>query len=213
MTENTKWVMNNVEKFKWTKFPLECIEYSIMLYLNNTESIRKHINYFKTLCPNKKVYSNTDTSLFELSNLVNSVIILNMDIVDFQDFTDSFYLNKIFNNRNHIIGYSISSTPFPEMVYTRFEHALVEKTDNRPIACLDATGLDINGLSSVNVETAKAVNIPERSFSDVETVKAGNTKEFMKKINNICNRKNLSINECENITCFFDTIDFKIYYI
>ncbi len=129
------------------------------------------------------MYSNDEKygickSLIELSSVKNSkdningptgsnatlkqiTIILNLDIVPFEVFTDAYYITKIFNNKNYVIGLTSGGfkvleesknqstsesknqsthlkTPihkFPESVYTRFEHVYIKKCPDLIYKC------------------------------------------------------------------------------
>lgn len=153
-------IIMDIKQFKWDKYPLECEEYYVLLDIISPNNI---LNHWLSIYPTSKIVSNDkkfgeEKTIMELSNIENKflglpstkavneqiTIILNLDIIEF-DSINVYYITKMFNNKNFILGITNSSNyinkldvkiknnyrnDFPENIYTRFEHVYIENCDN-----------------------------------------------------------------------------------
>ena len=109
--------------FKWKEFPLEQSEFSI--FLESPLLIDQYLFLFPS-----SLFINSNTSLniknlliknlFELFKIQKIIIILDFDIIEY-NFINNYYITKIFNNNNYIIGFSTKFN-LSSFIVTRFQH-------------------------------------------------------------------------------------------
>lgn len=111
----------NIEQFKWKQFPFEHKEFSIFIH---SITYSKFIDEFLFLFPPLEIFKDLD--LYTLSNKTNKIIILDLDKIEY-NFMTNYYITKLFNNNNYIIGYSIKDEfEYPNFLITRFQHYILQ---------------------------------------------------------------------------------------
>lgn len=176
----------NVIPYSVKKFPFEYEEFALLLdiSISNNESpiSNKYVKHFLLQYPSDKLYTNLTFSLYELSLLTNKNILLDFSLINFSDFTDSFYITKIFNNKNYILGIIDSTNDIENELYNTKDIKMIKKV------------------------------VPENIYTRFNNIFIQFGNLFMQKCNRYINKRGIIINKEKEFQCdaYLDLLEKKL---